>query len=65
VAPNKRKRGDPKKDPREVVVLKGSQKWNEWLAEFAVHCDSTQAHTIDRALRHYAEVRGFDAPPMR
>jgi hypothetical protein len=65
VAPKKRKPGRPEKDPRAVVALKGTREWKNWLDRFAVHCDSTQAHTIDRALRHYAEVRGFDEPPMR
>ncbi len=48
-----------------MLNLKGVPIYKTWLDEFADHCELSIADTIGQALAHYAERRGFRAPPTR
>ncbi len=62
-----RAKGRPKvaEPRRNVVSLRGSEQWREWLNSFAEHARMPAATLVDQAITHYAKVLEFDPPPKR
>jgi hypothetical protein len=48
-----------------VLSIRGSVPWRDWLARLADHCRLKTADVIDRALITYARQEGFTEPAPR
>ncbi len=56
----------PRDEPRKnVVSIRGTERWREWLAGLATHRRLSAADVIDQALIEYASKYGYKekAPP--
>ena len=49
----------------DVVSMRGTPEWRQWLNRLAEHCRNTPSATIDRALAELARREGFEGPPPR
>ena len=45
-----------------VLSIRGSTEWRDWLNDLSEHCRSKAADVIDRALVLYAKQEGFTKP---
>jgi hypothetical protein len=62
------KKGRPKLPSgpkRQILGMRGSEPYKEWLARFAERERSDMVDLVDDALAAYATARGFEAPPKR
>ncbi len=48
-----------------VLSIRGSTEWRDWLNRLSEHCRLKAADVIDRALIVYAQKEGFDEPAPR
>jgi hypothetical protein len=48
---------------RNVVSIRGTEAWREWLMGLARHRRLAAADVIDQALVEYAKVHGYNIPP--
>lgn len=55
----------PKPSRRNVLAVRGSEEWREWLAEFAADRRTTPTGLIDLALAELAKGQKFKGPPDR
>jgi hypothetical protein len=53
---------DPKKN---IVTLRGSEAFRDWLNNLADHCRLPASAVIDQALIAYARQQGFDQEPPK
>lgn len=64
----KKDRGkEPEKRPepsarRNVVSIRGTEEWRDWLMELAAHRRLKAADVIDQALIEYAQKYGYTKP---
>jgi hypothetical protein len=65
--PMAKKKRDPDKWERKPVVLimRGSPEFKAWLERFAESQGMTLTALVDRAVRKYASIEGFESAPMR
>src|SRR4051812_18148840 len=50
---------------RNVVTLRGSEEWRDWLNELADHCGLPTTVLIAQAVKDYAKAEGFGKPMPR
>jgi hypothetical protein len=51
---------------RNVVSIRGTEAWRDWLMGLARHSRLAAADVIDQALVEYAKAHGYnDPPPLR
>lgn len=50
---------------RQVLTLRGSEEYREWLADLAKACKSQLSELVADALAEKAELAGFRPPPRR
>ncbi len=55
-------KGGPK---RQILGIRGSEAYKDWLARFAEHERSDMVDLVDDALAAYANAKGFEPPPKR
>jgi hypothetical protein len=48
-----------------VLSIRGTAEWRDWLNRLADHCRLKSADVIDRALIVYAKQEGFTEPPPK
>jgi hypothetical protein len=48
-----------------VLSIRGSSAWRDWLGRLADHCRLKSSDVIDRALILYAKSEGFHEPAPR
>jgi hypothetical protein len=48
---------------RNVVSIRGTEAWRDWLMGLARHRRLAAADVIDQALVEYARAHGYDVPP--
>lgn len=48
-----------------VVSMRGTPEWREWLGRLSEKCRATPSGLIDRALAELAKREGFEEPPRR
>lgn len=66
-AESRNKGGRPKvpNPKRQVISLRGSEEWREWLNGLADHCRIPATALIDVALTRYAKEAGYEEPPPK
>ena len=47
---------------RNIMSIRGSEAWRDWLGELADHVHMPGTTLVDQALMHYAESKGFKKP---
>ena len=64
-----KRRGRPKSSAEgpksNVVSIRGSEEWRDWVGRLADHSRLKVADVIDRALLAYAKQEGFNEPAPR
>jgi hypothetical protein len=64
-----KRRGRPKSSTEapkgNVLSIRGSEEWRDWVGRLADHGRLKVADVIDRALLLYAKHEGFDEPAPR
>lgn len=60
-----RPRGRPpvEEPKRNVLSLRGTVAWRDWLQELAKHCRLPASAVVDQAIVSYARQQGFKTPP--
>jgi|GEM_PF-1192536 len=48
-----------------VLSIRGSTEWRDWLNRLSDHCRLKSADVVDRALIVYAKQEGFTEPPPK
>jgi hypothetical protein len=48
---------------RNVVSIRGTEAWRDWLMGLAEHRRLAAADVIDQALVEYAKAHGYSIPP--
>ena len=47
---------------RQIISMRGSEEWREWLNALADHAHMPATTLIDQALLRYAQSVGFEQP---
>lgn len=50
---------------QNVLSIRGTAEWRDWLGRLSDHCRLRSADVIDRALIAYARAEGFAEPAPR
>lgn len=52
-------------DRRQIISIRGTEAWRDWLNRLSEHCRTDAAKLVDAALVAYAKSQGFDEPPPK
>lgn len=58
----KGEKGDQEETRKNVVSIRGTERWRTWLMGLAAHRRLKAADVIDQALIEYAERHGYNEP---
>ncbi|HWE39568.1 MAG TPA: hypothetical protein VG406_23670 [Isosphaeraceae bacterium] len=61
----KRSKAKAEEPRRNVLSIRGTDDWRDWIHALADHCRLKSGDLIDQALIEMAQRRGFDVPPPK